>query len=416
MSNLSCSLIDNFLFASGHHDQSSTLDRTIKKNVSVDEDDRTRTTAYSSDDEDLSHQQVEVASDPLPFEPLDFSSKQFQCQLVHNVSAFDTLSQSTRMINNVLISSSTNKVYWIRRTLRKAIYGSVCLAHVLDPVNDENGYDYEVNVTQKYAIKLMEWKCIKSKLNIAEDPLKEIAAMNYVEQFHDDNRNTKKKSHVLSPVEVLSNRERLFVVLPYCRNGDLFDRLEQHSLNSKNSDSLVSEAARGFQEVEAKYWMRQILHGMQSMKDAGVCHRDLSLENVLIDGKNAYIMDLGMALRVPGSKDKSTRMKPQGACGKLQYMSPEIYLNEASFDGFASDVWSAGIILFMMLVGAPAFEIPHFTDRAFLWISRGKLRNMLEAWNVQVSDEAIDLLENVLIVDPSKRITLEEFQCHPWFR
>jgi serine/threonine protein kinase len=92
----------------------------------------------------------------------------------------------------------------------------------------------------------------------------------------------------------------------------------------------------------------------------GVCHRDLSLENVLVDGDKCMIIDMGMCLRIPYNDQSKpsavtdvTRgsvrrlMKPQGVCGKHNYMSPEIFANTDSFDGFAIDLWAAGVILYI---------------------------------------------------------------------
>lgn len=96
------------------------------------------------------------------------------------------------------------------------------------------------------------------------------------------------------------------------------------------------------------------------MQREGVCHRDLSLENVLVDGDRCMIIDMGMCLRVPYNDHNKpsavadvTRgtvrrlMKPQGVCGKHNYMSPEIFANTDSFDGFAIDLWAAGVILYI---------------------------------------------------------------------
>jgi len=107
----------------------------------------------------------------------------------------------------------------------------------------------------------------------------------------------------------------------------------------------------------------------------GVSHRDISLENVLIDQmSNLVIIDFGMCLRVPfGANDGSIvdvtkgtlrrLMSFQGQCGKPNYMSPEVVLNMESFDGFAADLWACGIMLFIMLVGVPPFNLHLPTEK-----------------------------------------------------
>lgn len=163
-----------------------------------------------------------------------------------------------------------------------------------------------------------------------------------------------------------------------------------------------------------------LFQGIQSLHQAGVCHRDLSLENVLIHGGSCHIIDMGMSLRTPNKPLSSSTdshpilMPPQGTCGKFFYMAPEIYDNREAFDGFAIDVWSAGAMLFMMLTGAPAFEKPTASDPCFEWIMNGRLSEMIDAWNKQLSPEAISLLEGMLCVNANSRLTLDQVMKHPW--
>lgn len=158
----------------------------------------------------------------------------------------------------------------------------------------------------------------------------------------------------------------------------------------------------------------------------GVSHRDISLENVLVDQMTkAAIIDLGMCLRVPfgaddGSIVDATKgtlrrlLSPQGQCGKPNYISPEVHLNTEPFDGFAIDVWACGIILFIMLVGLPPFEWANRDDPRFRMITKGGLALMLNQWNRPVSNEAGDLLQRMLREDPKERLSLMEVMDHPW--
>jgi serine/threonine protein kinase len=101
------------------------------------------------------------------------------------------------------------------------------------------------------------------------------------------------------------------------------------------------------------------------------------------------------------------------ACGKLPYMSPEIYRNRHPFDGGAVDIWTAGTILFCMLSGNRSYQRPHDTDAQYYWMVHG-LRRLFSDWGVNLSEEAIHLLENILQVDPRLRLTLDEILNHPW--
>lgn len=168
------------------------------------------------------------------------------------------------------------------------------------------------------------------------------------------------------------------------------------------------------------------MQGLSHLQKTGVCHRDISLENVLVDGMTkAAIIDLGMCLCVPfGADDGSVvdvtkgtlrrLMTPQGQCGKPNYISPEVNLNTEAFDGFAIDLWACGVILFIMLVGLPPFEWANWDDPRFRMITRGGLMTMLTQWNRTISDEAGDLLQKMLREHPRERLSLMEVMDHPW--
>lgn len=159
-----------------------------------------------------------------------------------------------------------------------------------------------------------------------------------------------------------------------------------------------------------------------------MCHRDLSLENVLVDqNTKALVIDLGMCLRIPYNSpngcdtvyDVSARtirklILPQGQCGKPNYISPEILQNCQPFDGFAVDVWAAGIVLFIMLVGLPPFEWASADDPRFRLICRGGLKQLVDQWQRPISFEAIDLLQSIFREDPRERPSLFQILQHPF--
>lgn len=136
---------------------------------------------------------------------------------------------------------------------------------------------------------------------------------------------------------------------------------------------------------------------------------------------------MGMCLRVPyndphnpgkivdATKGSMRRlMKPQGVCGKHNYMSPEIAANTDPFDGFAIDLWAAGVILYIMLTGFPPYDQANRTDRRFELIVTGKLMEQLKNWDIVLSDESGDLMQKILQLHPKNRLTLAEVFRHPW--
>jgi len=167
----------------------------------------------------------------------------------------------------------------------------------------------------------------------------------------------------------------------------------------------------------------------------GVCHRDLSLENVLVHNDDiSIVIDFGMCLRVPyigngAGKDGAALVgdvstgnlrcliQPQIPCGKRIYMSPEVMMSQAPFDGFAIDLWAAAVMLFIMLAGSPPWEFAHEADPRYRMIARrGGLARMLSDWNKPVSPSAIDLLQKMLREDPRRRLSLAQVRGHDWVR
>jgi len=122
----------------------------------------------------------------------------------------------------------------------------------------------------------------------------------------------------------------------------------------------------------------------------------------------------GFSISSTAPRPRRLLIKPQGTCGKWIYMSPEIYRNAEPFDGFAVDMWAAGVILFLMLTGFPPWERACPTDERFRYMTAGYLVQMLTEWEVGLSGDAMDLLQRMLFLDPKDRLCLEQVKAHPW--
>lgn len=154
----------------------------------------------------------------------------------------------------------------------------------------------------------------------------------------------------------------------------------------------------------------------------------MSLENLLVHESGALIIDMGMCLRIPYAHSNENTMtetqslrstqrhllSPQGTCGKWIYMSPEILKNSKPFDGYAVDMWAAGVILFLMLTGFPPWDRAAATDERFRYMSGGYLVQMLTEWEIPISSDAMDLLQRMLFLDPNDRLSLDQVRAHPW--
>ena len=155
------------------------------------------------------------------------------------------------------------------------------------------------------------------------------------------------------------------------------------------------------------------------MHAKGICHRDIKPENILLDKDcNLKIADFGFAAPAKG-KDGSGKLKTY--VGTLDYMAPEIHLG-MPYDGKKDDVFSAGIILFMMLTARPPFRCAK-KDDAYYKLIIGKRPDLF--WQAQAqaddneediySDEFKSLFEGMCAFNPSERFTIEQALAHPWF-
>ncbi|KAH9424171.1 Serine/threonine-protein kinase brsk1 [Dermatophagoides pteronyssinus] len=227
---------------------------------------------------------------------------------------------------------------------------------------------------KKVAIKIVNRE--KLSESVLQKVEREIAIMKLIEH-----------PHVLHLYDVYENKKYLYLMLEHVSGGELFDYLvKKGRLTPK----------------EARRFFRQIISALDFCHSHLICHRDLKPENLLLDEKNNIkIADFGMAsLQIDGSMLETS-------CGSPHYASPEIIRGE-KYDGRQADVWSVGVILYALLVGALPFDDDN-------------LRQLLEkvkrgTFHIPhfVPPECQDLLRRMIEVDANKRITLSEVIRHPW--
>jgi hypothetical protein len=174
-----------------------------------------------------------------------------------------------------------DRAYWVQRTIREAIYGRVLLAVILkkrDPSGAAADNAEWLVTSQLCAVKEMSWQHIrKERDRLAEDPVKEVAAMQYIKAWHytcnrqttgssansnpasssaavsppavedcvSDSFTAMLETNIMMPLDLLSDDRHLYSVMPYCDGGELFERLD---------------ANERFSEAEARYWMHQVLN------------------------------------------------------------------------------------------------------------------------------------------------------------
>ncbi|KAG9406781.1 hypothetical protein AC1031_003105 [Aphanomyces cochlioides] len=184
-------------------------------------------------------------------------------------------------------------------------------------------------------------------------------------------------------------------VLDYCDGGELFDIVD-------------SASGRRLELEVARRYFRQILLGVHYMHGRGFAHRDLSLENVLVNGKDeCFVCDFGLAT--------TTTARPNDVVGKAFYMAPEVAAG-CTYDPVKADVWSLGIMLFMMLTGSPLVEHASDKDSRFQFLKAKGIRKLVEAWRLDhaVNGDALQLLTQMLNFDPALRPSVKAILVHPF--
>ncbi|XP_043788250.1 calcium/calmodulin-dependent protein kinase type II delta chain isoform X8 [Apis laboriosa] len=164
-----------------------------------------------------------------------------------------------------------------------------------------------------------------------------------------------------------------------------------------------------YSEADASHCIQQILESVHHCHHNGVVHRDLKPENLLLaskaKGAAVKLADFGLAIEVQGEAQAWF-----GFAGTPGYLSPEVLKKEPY--GKPVDIWACGVILYILLVGYPPFwdEDQH---RLYAQIKAGSYDYPSPEWDT-VTPEAKNLINQMLTVNPSKRITASEALKHPW--
>ncbi|XP_022638692.1 serine/threonine-protein kinase SRK2E isoform X3 [Vigna radiata var. radiata] len=204
--------------------------------------------------------------------------------------------------------------------------------------------------------------------------------------------------------KVILTPTHLAIVMEYASGGELFER--------------ICNAGR-FSEDEARFFFQQLISGVSYCHAMQVCHRDLKLENTLLDGSPAprlKICDFGY------SKSSVLHSQPKSTVGTPAYIAPEVLLKK-EYDGKIADVWSCGVTLYVMLVGAYPFEDPEEPKNFRKTIHRILNVQYSIPDYVHISPECRHLISRIFVADPAKkvklfvqqRISIPEIRNHEWF-
>jgi len=200
-------------------------------------------------------------------------------------------------------------------------------------------------------------------------------------------------------VDHFSTSEYEFLVFERIYGSDLFHIIEKRNFIP-------------FNERDVRNIFKQILKAIKHSHDSGIVHRDIKLENILMDTTTAKVtvIDFGLCDIVPRGQSS------QKFCGSLDYVAPEV-VSKRNYDGFLADVYSLGIVLYTLLFA----EFP-FVSKDRIQSIKQRLPQPPIAFSEQkmkrfkISPNAKDLITKMLRPDPSTRLSLEEVQEHPFMR
>uniref|UniRef100_A0A7N6BJJ4 Maternal embryonic leucine zipper kinase n=1 Tax=Anabas testudineus TaxID=64144 RepID=A0A7N6BJJ4_ANATE len=195
--------------------------------------------------------------------------------------------------------------------------------------------------------------------------------------------------HVCRLYQVIETSTQIFMVLEYCPGGELFDYII---------------AKDRLSEEETRIFFRQIVSAMAYVHSQGYAHRDLKPENLLIDeDHNLKLIDFGLCAKPKGGLGYELMT----CCGSPAYAAPELIQGKA-YIGSEADVWSMGVLLFALLCGYLPFDDENCMV-LYRKITRGKYDN--PRW---LSPGSILLLNQMMQVDPKRRLMVRQLLDHPW--
>ncbi|KAM7264008.1 hypothetical protein ACFE04_001691 [Oxalis oulophora] len=234
---------------------------------------------------------------------------------------------------------------------------------------------------------------------------KDLVAVKYIERGDKIDENVQREiinhrslrhPNIVRFKEVILTPTHLAIAMEYASGGELFER--------------ICNAGR-FSEDEARFFFQQLISGVSYCHAMQVCHRDLKLENTLLDGSPAprlKICDFGY------SKSSVLHSQPKSTVGTPAYIAPEVLMKK-EYDGKIADVWSCGVTLFVMLAGSYPFEDPDEPKDFRKTIQRILAVQYTFPDNIVISPECHHLISRIFVADPTARISIPEIKNHPWF-
>uniref|UniRef100_A0A023F5S3 Calcium/calmodulin-dependent protein kinase type 1 n=2 Tax=Triatoma TaxID=30075 RepID=A0A023F5S3_TRIIF len=231
---------------------------------------------------------------------------------------------------------------------------------------------------EMYAVKMIDKKALKGKEDSLENEIKVLRRLTH--------------PNIVQLLETFEDKQKVYLIMELVTGGELFDRIvEKGSYTEKDASDLI----------------RQVLEAVNYMHEQGVVHRDLKPENLLYyspdEDSKIMISDFGLS-KMEDSGIMAT------ACGTPGYVAPEVLAQKPY--GKAVDVWSIGVISYILLCGYPPFYDENDAN-LFAQILKGEFEFDSPYWD-DISDYAKDFIRQLMCVDVTKRFSCRQALQHPW--
>ncbi|KAL2479048.1 CBL-interacting serine/threonine-protein kinase 25 [Forsythia ovata] len=238
-------------------------------------------------------------------------------------------------------------------------------------------YGKNLKTSESVAIKVINKDHVK-KEEMMEQITREISIMRLV-----------RHPNVIELKEVMATKQKIFFIMEYVKGGELFAKVAKGKLK---------------EDVARKYF-QQLLSAVDFCHSRGVSHRDLKPENLLLDeNENLKVSDFGLSALPEQLRNGLLHTQ----CGTPAYVAPEV-LRKKGYDGAKADIWSCGVILYVLLAGFLPFQDENLM-RMYTKVFKAKFE--FPPW---FSYEVKRLISRLLVADPEKRISIQGIMRVPWF-
>ncbi|KAL2317382.1 hypothetical protein Fmac_031258 [Flemingia macrophylla] len=232
---------------------------------------------------------------------------------------------------------------------------------------------------QSVAIKVID-KDKVIKTGQADHIIREISVMRLV-----------KHPNVIELFEVMATKSKIYFVMEYAKGGELFKKVAKGKLK---------------EDVAHRYF-RQLMNAVDFCHTRGVYHRDIKPENILLDeNDNLKVSDFGLSALAESKRQDGLL---HTTCGTPAYVAPEV-IKRKGYDGAKADIWSCGVVLFVLLAGYIPFQDPNLMEM-YRRISKAEFR--CPSW---FSKRVRRLLSKMLDPNPDTRISIDKIMQCSWFR